>query len=137
MNYETNTHYSTSHTEPGLGELFSNLSSQASLLIRQELQLAQAEMSEKASHVGRNTAFIALGAVLGQAAMLAIVAAVILALAQVMDAWLSALIVGVVLSIGAALLAQYGINKLKSIDPTPHQTIETIKENKEWLTRQV
>lgn len=137
MNYETNTHNSTGRSEPGLGELFSTLSSQVSQLFRQEVQLAQAEMSRKASKAGRNAAFVALSAVIGQAAMLAIVAAVILALAQVMDAWLAAFLVGIVLTIVAALLGQYGISKLKSMDPAPRQTIETMKENKEWLTRQV
>jgi hypothetical protein len=54
-----------------------------------------------------------------------------------MEAWLAALIVAVVLAIAAALLIQYGISKLKQIDPAPRRTIETMRENKEWLTQQI
>ena len=119
------------------GNLFSRLSEQASTLIRQEIQLAQTEMTRKATKAGRNAAFIALGAVIALGAYLSLVAALILVLAQVMAAWLAALIVAVVLAIGAALLVQYGISKLKQIDPAPRRTIETMRENKEWLTQQI
>jgi MFS family permease len=132
MNYNTST-----QEQPSLGELFSNLSNQVSQLIRQEIQLAQAEISRKAMRAGRNAALIALGGVVGLGAFLALVAALILLLAQVMEAWVAALIVGVVLAIAAAVLARYGLNKLKEIDPAPRRTIETMRENKEWLTQQI
>jgi hypothetical protein len=132
MYYETNT-----QEQPSIGELFSTLSNQAGTLFRQEVQLAQAEMTRKATRAGKNAAFIAVGAVIGQAALLAVVAALILALAQVMDAWLAALIVGVVLAIAAALLVRFGLQKLKEIDPAPRRTIETMRENKEWLSQQI
>lgn len=137
MNYETNTHYSPGPEQLTLSELLSNLSSQAGLLVRQEIQLAQAEMTRKATRAGRNAAYVVLGAVVGLAAFLAIVAALILALAQVMDAWLAATLVGLALGIVAALMIRYGIEKLKQIDPAPRQTIETMRENKEWLTQQI
>jgi VIT1/CCC1 family predicted Fe2+/Mn2+ transporter len=132
MEYQTYT-----REDESLGNLFSRLSEQASTLIRQEIQLAQTEMTRKATKAGRNAAFIALGAVIALGAYLSLVAALILVLAQVMEAWLAALIVAVVLGIGAALLVQYGISKLKQIDPAPRRTIETMRENKEWLTQQI
>ena len=132
MEYQTYT-----REDESLGNLFSRLSEQASTLIRQEIQLAQTEMTRKATKAGRNAAFIALGAVIALGAYLSLVAALILVLAQVMAAWLAALIVAVVLAIGAALLVQYGISKLKQIDPAPRRTIETMRENKEWLTQQI
>jgi len=135
MNYETNAHYSTTQEEPGLGELFATLSNQASQLFRQEVQLAQAEMTNKAMRAGKNVALVVLGAVTAQGAFLAIIAALILALAQVMDAWLAALLVGIGLAVVAALLVQGGLKKLKEIDPAPRQTIQTMRENKEWLTQ--
>lgn len=135
--YEANTRYSQAQDQPGLGDLFSTLSSQASLLFRQELQLAQAEMTRKATRGGKNAAIVVLGAVLAHAALLTLIATLIAALSQVMETWLAALIVGVVLAIIAAVLIQHGINKLKAIDPAPRQTIETMKENKEWLTQQI
>ena len=86
---------------------------------------------------GRNAAFIALGAVLALGAFFTLIATLVLVLAEVMAAWLAALIVAVVLAIGAALLIQYGISKLKAMDPAPRRTIETMRENKEWLTQQI
>jgi VIT1/CCC1 family predicted Fe2+/Mn2+ transporter len=94
-------------------------------------------MTRKATKAGRNAAFIALGAVIALGAFFSVIAALILVLAQVMEAWLAALIVAVVLAIAAALLIQYGISKLKQIDPAPRRTIETMRENKEWLTQQI
>lgn len=132
MDYQT---YSQDQTS--LGDLFSRLSTQASTLIHQEIQLAQAEMTRKVSKAGRNATLIAVGGVIGLGAYLALVAALILALTQFMDAWLAALIVGAVLAIAAAIAVQYGVTKLKEIDPTPRRTVETMRENKEWLTEQI
>ncbi len=108
-----------------------------SQLFRQEVQLAQAEMTRKASRVGQNAAIIVVGGVIGLGAFLSLVAALILLLAQFMAAWVAALIVAVVLAIVAVLLARYGVNKLKEIDPAPRRTIETMRENKEWITQQI
>ncbi len=132
MEYQTNT-----QPEASLGDLFSRLSEQASALIRQEIQLAQTEMTRKATKAGRNAAFIALGGLIALGAFFSVIAALILVLAQVMEAWLAALIVAVVLAIAAALIIQYGLSKLKQIDPAPRRTIETMRENKEWLTQQI
>jgi hypothetical protein len=132
MYYEPNT-----QDQRTIGELFTTLSNQIGVLFRQEMQLAQAEMTRKVTRAGRNAAFIAIGAVLANAALLALVAALILGLAQVMNAWLAALLVGVVLAIVAGLLVKMGIDKLKAIDPAPRRTIETMRENKEWLSQQI
>jgi VIT1/CCC1 family predicted Fe2+/Mn2+ transporter len=132
MEYQTFTQEETS-----LGDLFSRLSEQAGALIRQEIQLAQTEMTRKATKAGRDAAFIALGGLIALGAFFSVIAALILVLAQVMEAWLAALIVAVVLAVVAALLIQYGISKLKQIDPAPRRTIETMRENKEWLTQQI
>lgn len=137
MNYESNTRYSTGQEQASLGDLFSTLSNQVSLLFRQELQLAQAEMTRKATRAGRHAAIIGLGVVLAQAALFAVIAAIILGLSQVMAAWLAAIVVGIGLAIIAALLVQYGLNQLKEIDPAPRRTIETMRENKEWLSQQI
>ncbi len=132
MEYQTHTREETS-----LADLLSRLSEQASTLVRQEIQLAQTEMTRKATKAGRNAAFIALGAVLALGAFYTLIATLVLLLAKVVAAWLAALIVAVVLAIGAALLIQYGISKLKAMDPAPRRTIETMRENKEWLTQQI
>jgi len=132
MNYQPYT-----QEQPKLGELFSTLSDQISQLFRQEVQLAQAEMTRKATRAGQNAAIIFIGGVVGLGAFLSLVAALILVLAQLMAAWLAALVVAVLLGVVAALLVRYGLNKLKEIDPAPRRTIETMRENKEWLTQQI
>jgi hypothetical protein len=132
MNYQPYT-----QEQPTLGELFSTLSDQVTQLFRQEVQLAQAEMTRKATRAGQNAAIIVVGGVVGLGAFLSLVAALILVLAQFMSAWLAALLVAVLLGIVAVLLVRYGLNKLKEIDPAPRRTIETMRENKEWLTQQI
>lgn len=134
MTYESNTQ---DQDQVRLGDLLATLSMQVNQLFRQEVQLAQAEMTRKATEAGQNVALIALGAVLGNAALLVIIAGLIISLAQIMDAWLAAVLVGIILAVVAGFLVQVGIRKLKEIDPAPRRTIETMKENREWLTEQI
>ncbi|MDX1415806.1 MAG: phage holin family protein [Candidatus Promineifilaceae bacterium] len=120
-----------------LGDLFSDLSQNASFLARQEIQLAKVEMKQKATEAGKEVATIAIGGLLANAALLALIAALILGLSQFMAAWLAAFIVTVVVAIIAALLIWKGVNTLKAMNPAPEQTITTLQEDKEWLTHQI
>ena len=123
--------------EPSIGDLFSHLSQQMSTLVQQEVQLAKVEMSQKTQKAAKDVTILAVGAVTAYVGVLALVAMLILALAEVMAAWLAALLVGLVfVGIGAALVVS-GINKLKALNPKPERTIETMKENKEWLSHQL
>lgn len=119
-----------------LGELFSELTRETSTLFRQEFALAKTEMTAKASKVGRDVASIAVGGAIAYAGFLAIVAAAILLLAEVVDWWLSALIVGIVVLAVGGLLIQRGREALKQDDLAPRQTIDTLKEDAEWVKRQ-
>lgn len=119
-----------------LGELFSELASDTSNLVRQELNLARAEMTQKATAAGRDAGMIAAGGVLAHTALLVLVAALVAVLDIFMPIWLSALIVGVVLAIVGYVLIRQGLEALKRIDPKPQQTIETLKEDKEWIKDQ-
>lgn len=123
--------------EPPLSELFSTLSNQTMHLFRQEVRLAQAEMTEKASEAGRNAATIGVGLMLAMGAFHALVAALILVLAQYVETWVAALIVGLLLAAVGGLLVKFGIDKLKTIDPAPRETIDSVRESKEWLTEQI
>lgn len=133
MDYRT---YQT-RQEPTLSELFSTLSNQTMHLFRQEVRLAQAEMTEKASEAGRNAAVIGVGLMLAMGAFYALVAALILVLAQYVETWVAALLVGLVLAVVGGLLVKFGLDKLKTIDPAPRETIESVRESKEWLTEQI
>lgn len=123
--------------EPSLGDLFGELSREASLLIRQEVQLAKVEMREKAQKAAKDIAFMIVGGMLANTALLALVAALILGIAEFTAAWLAALVVGVVILGVAAVFIFTGLNDLKQIEPTPETTIETLKEDKEWMKRQL
>jgi len=123
--------------ERSLGDLFAELASETSTLVRQEIKLATAEMSQKATRAGRNVGLIGAGGALAYAGFLALVAAAIIGLGQLIPAWLSALIVGlVVVGIGYVLI-QMGMSALKRMDPMPRQTVETLKEDKEWAKEQL
>lgn len=119
-----------------LGELFSELASDTSNLVRQELNLARAEMTQKATAAGRDAGMIAAGGVLAHTAMLVLIAALVAGLGEFMPIWASALLVGIVLAISAYVLIRQGLTALKQINPKPEQTIETLKEDKEWIKDQ-
>jgi len=115
--------------ERSLGELFGDLARDVSTLVRQEAQLAKTEMSQKLSRVGKDVGFLAAGGAVLYAGLLAIIAAVILMLANVMSAWIAALLVGIVVAAGGGFLVFKGLENLKREDLVPHQTLETLKED--------
>ncbi|MDP8949979.1 MAG: phage holin family protein [Actinomycetota bacterium] len=119
-----------------LGELFSELSQETTTLIRQEVNLAKTEMSQKASRVGKDVGFMAAGGAVAYAGLLAIVAGVIALVGLVIPLWLSALLVGLVVAAIGYFLVRKGLDALKQEDLAPRQTIETLKEDKEWAKDQ-
>ena len=119
-----------------LGELFSELSQETTTLIRQEVNLAKTEMSQKASRVGKDVGFMAAGGAVAYAGLLAIIAGVIALLALVIPLWLSALLVGLVVAAIGYFLVRRGLDALKQEDLAPRETIETLKEDKEWAKDQ-
>lgn len=119
-----------------IGELIAELSRETVALVRQEVQLAKAEMSQKASRVGKNVGFLIVGGVVAYTGLLAIVAAVIIVLGGVIPLWLSALVVGLVIAALGLFLVVKGANTLRQEDPAPQETIETLKEDREWLRDQ-
>jgi uncharacterized membrane protein YqjE len=119
-----------------IGELIAELSRETVALVRQEVHLAKAEMSQKASRVGKNVGFLIIGGVVAYTGLLAIVAAVIIVLGGVIPLWLSALVVGLVIAALGLFLVVKGANTLRQEDPAPQETIETLKEDREWLRDQ-
>jgi hypothetical protein len=104
--------------------------------VRQEVQLAKTEMTQKVTSAGKDAGMIGAGGALAYAGLLAVLAAVIIGLGQLIPMWLSALIVGLVVIGVGYMLVQQGLNALKRIDPTPRQTMETLKEDTEWAKEQ-
>lgn len=120
-----------------LGDLFAELSRDATTLIRKEFELAKAEMSANFARLGRHAAYIAVGGALAYAGLLTIVAAVVVIL-QVLGLtwWASTLIVGIVVLLAGYLLVQRGLSALQRDRLTPTETIETLKENAAWARGQ-
>ncbi|CCF83879.1 phage holin family protein [Nitrolancea hollandica] len=122
--------------ERSVGELLSELTREVSTLFRQEVALAKTEMSQKASKAGKDVGYLAAGGAIAYAGFLVILAGVVLALGLVLPWWASALIVGVVVALIGYLLFHKGQTALKKVDLTPQETVETLKEDKQWLKEQ-
>lgn len=123
--------------QASLGDLFSDLAAQTGKLIRQEAALAKSEFTDKAAAAGKDVGLVAAGAFIGYAGLLSVTAAIVILLGYVIPIWASALIVGVVMAVVAYLLVMSGLTHLKKANWAPEETIESIKEDAEWLKKQV
>jgi hypothetical protein len=116
-----------------IGRLISDISDDLSRLFRQEVELAKAEVRTEAVKAGAAAGMLG-GA--GFAAYLAVVLAsfaAVFALANVMDPGWAALIVAVVWAITAGVLYTAGRRKLRTVSPVPQKTIQSLKEDAQWL----
>ena len=114
-------------------ELLRQLSQQTGDLVRQEMELAKAELREKGKAAGIAGGMFGGAGVVALYGVGALTAAAILALAIVMDAWAAALIVGAGLLAIAGVLALTGKKKVEqATPPVPEQAIESSKEDVEW-----
>jgi uncharacterized membrane protein YqjE len=118
-------------SDASAGDLIMRLSEQTSRLVRDELRLAQAEMSEKAKQGGIGAGLFGGGGILALFGFGALITAAILALALVLPAWASALIVTVLLFVAAGVAALIGKKQLSQASPTPERTVESVKRDAE------
>ena len=119
--------------EKSIGELFKELSAETSTLIRQEMALAKAELSEKGKEAGKGAGLFGGAGVVGLLAGGALTAAIIALLDKAMDTWLAALIVAVVYGAIAAVLALRGKQEMQqAAPPVPEQTVDSVKEDVAW-----
>ena len=120
--------------ERGGGELLKDLSGQTSTLVRQEVELAKAELAEKGKKAGAGAGLFGGAAVAGLMTLGALTAFAILVLALALPAWGAALLVTAVWAAIAAALALLGRQKLREMGtPVPEQTVESVKEDVQWL----
>jgi Putative Actinobacterial Holin-X, holin superfamily III len=123
----------TERREQPLGEVARDLTRDLSLLVRQEVELAKAEMAQKGRIAAPGLGMIGGAGVVALAAAGALTAFAILVLSTFLPEWLAALIVGAVLAGVAYLLAMQGKGRVEDAGkPIPEQTIETVKEDVEW-----
>jgi uncharacterized membrane protein YqjE len=119
--------------EQSIGELVKDLANQTSTLVRQEIDLAKAEMTERGKRAGKGAGMLAGGAVAALLALGALTACLIAALDLAMPTWLAALIVAVVYAAIAGVLAQVGRKQVQeAAPPVPEETIESVKEDVQW-----
>lgn len=123
--------------ERPLAELFSDLVTETTTLVRNEVALAKVEMTQKATKVGRNVGSLIVGGAIGYAALLAFCAAVVLLLDRVMPAWLAALIVGVVVAIVAWAMIGKALAALRRVELKPQETVDSLKEDAQWIKEQI
>jgi uncharacterized membrane protein YqjE len=122
----------TDPRERGIGELVKDLASQTSTLVRQEIKLAQAEVTEKGKVAGKGAGMLAGAAVTALLALGALTALLIIVLDSFLPLWLAALIVTLLWATVAGALAAAGRSALQAATPPAPQTVETVKEDIQW-----
>jgi uncharacterized membrane protein YqjE len=128
----------SSVTDRSIADLVKQLSDQTTTLVRQEIDLAKAELAVKGKQAGLGAGMFGGASMFGLYALGALTACVILALATAMSGWLAALIVTVIYAAIAGVLALTGKNKVKQgVPPIPEQTVESVKEDVEWTKQRV
>lgn len=135
----------TAETAPGIGTLLKELRDETTLLVRQEVALARTELNERLSKLGRNAAYLFSGSQIAFAGLLfvllAITGGVYVGFAAadmaVHGLWAAPLIVGCIVSLIGLALVMKGKKALESTSPLPERTIESMKENKEWVREKV
>ena len=116
-----------------LGHLLRRLSDQIGMLVRQEVDLAKAEVAEKAREGGRAAGLFGAAAAAGLCALGALTALVILALSEAIPPWAAALVALALFAAAAAAFALAGRNRLRqATPPVPEQAIDSTKEDIEW-----
>jgi hypothetical protein len=124
-----------------LGTLISELAQDTTTLVQQEVALAKAEMSEKASQLGRGISTLAIGGVILLAGLLALIDFAIYGLAELLppelSPWLGALIVGVILSVIGYVMLQSGRKEIRTTTLTPERTATSLQRDKEMVKEHV
>jgi hypothetical protein len=122
--------------DPGdtsIGELIGNISNDLSQLFRQEVELAKVEVRREATKAGKAAGMLGGAGFAGYLAVVLLSFALVFGLANVMDAGWAALIVGAIWGAVGAVLYATGRKRLKTVDPVPRRTVDTLKEDAQWL----
>ena len=120
--------------EHGVGELVKELSGQVATLLRQEVELAKTELAEKGRKAGAGAGLFGGAGVAGLLMLGSLTAFLVIALALVLPAWAAVLIVTALWGAIAGVLAIQGRNTMRLMGkPVPEKTVETLKEDMQWL----
>jgi hypothetical protein len=125
------------YKERSIGELFGELATETSTLVRQEVTLATTEITQKATYAAKKSLFLVVGALLAGVSLLTLASALVILLAGWVSLWASALIVSVLFGVIAYGVARAGMSALKNMELRPTQTLASFKDNKIWATKQL
>lgn len=120
-----------------LGDLFGELSSDFSALMRTQIELGKLELRNEARQASRMAGLFGGAAVAGYMALIMLSFAVAWALENVMDAGWAFFIVGAVYAVAATVLFIRGRDRARDINPVPQQTVDSIKEDVEWARQKL
>jgi xanthine/uracil permease len=120
-----------------IAELFAELARDTSTLMRKEIELAKAEVGRNVSAMGTSVVSLIVGGLVALLGVQALVAMAILLLAKWLEAWIAALVVGVVLTLIGGAMAMTSAKRLKLSNLAPRRTLETLKDDKDWAKEQV
>ena len=124
--------------ERSLGDLFSDLSRETTTLVRQEVQLAKAELTQSATEAARGIGMLVAGGAVAYAGLFFLLLAIVFGLIEAgWDAWVSALVVGLVVVAIGAILVMRARESLKPANLAPQKTVETLKEDAAWAKEQI
>ncbi|MEN3539480.1 MULTISPECIES: phage holin family protein [Microbispora] len=128
--------YPSPPAEPSLGKLVGEIGEDLSKLFRQEVELAKAEIRQEATKAGKAAGMLGGAGFAGYMVALLVTLAVMFGLGNVMDLAWAALIVAVVWAVIGGVLFARGRERMREVNPTPEQTIETLKEDVQWARAQ-
>jgi uncharacterized membrane protein YqjE len=121
----------------GLGSIVTGIVEDLQNIVRGEVQLAKTELKEEATQMGRGAGMIGAGVFVGLVGFIFLMLAATYLLDEWMEDWIAAGIVSLALIVIAAILATAGRNQVQSADLKPDKTIQSVKEDKEWASRQI
>ena len=128
----------TASSEPrSLAELLREIANDLSRLFRSEIALARAEATDSVKKMAGSIVMMAIGGVLALAALIYVLQAVVYLLAEVMDPWLAALLVGVVVGIAGFAMIKVGQNCMAEASLTPERTVENVRKDINLVKEQV
>jgi uncharacterized membrane protein YqjE len=129
--------YDQPGSDQSLGDLFGNLTSDLSELVRSEMELARVEIREEAAKAGRAAGLLGAGGLIAYLGVGLMAMAAAWGLAEVVDAGWAFLIVGVVIATIGVVLVMKGRDQLGDVQPVPEETVETLKEDAQWARARV
>jgi uncharacterized membrane protein YqjE len=124
--------------EPSIAQLLSSLVGDAQTLVRREVDLAKAEITEEIVRVRKGAVMLGAGigtAVIGGLFLLIGIAEALIAF-DILSRWLSYLLIGLIFAIVGVFALMVGIRRFKEVDPIPHETIDSVRKDMSWLSEQ-